>query len=260
MVEVNLEKLGLTQEQFDALSEEEQKTLIEGASLPAQKEEEEPVDKQIKGLLSDLKKERDRRAIAEEKVNELEERLEELEAHIEDLKASGEEPSPEEEEEVASIGKVKKLLEETLAEREEEYNQRIAILEAEILADRLKASEDAAQEKYSPEKVGAELCYDKVINEGFAEMLMKNPAYRGVVVNSPNPAEEAYKIGLTHPDFQAILKTKTAAGVVEKLTAPKVKTGVGSSQGASGFDASKASISDLLKLSDEELKKLAGKT
>ena len=257
MVEVNSEKLGLSQEEFDALSKEEQDKLSEEASLPAQ---EPDTEKQIKGLLAELRKERDRRSTSEEKAAELEERIEDLEARLEEVTAKRQEGTTERDGEVLTVGEAKKLLADVLSQKDAEWDKRIGGLVAMIQSDKLKASEDATREKYSPEKVGADLCYDKVIDEGFAKLVKDNPAYKVVVINSPNPGLEAYKIGLTHPDFQALLKTKAAATVVDKLTTTKVKTGVGSSQGATGFDASNASISDLLKLSDEDLKKLARKT
>jgi len=253
----DLEKLRMTQEQWDALGEEEQKQKIDELSQQAQ---ESDTDKRIKGILAELREERKRRSISEERQTELEERIDELEELLEEGKETKEEPSTEEEGEFLTKGTAKKLLEDVLAKRESEFQGRLAVIEWEMLQDRLKVSEDAVMEQYSPEKVGEDLCYDKVIEQGFTKLLKENPGYRQVVLNSPNPAKEAYKIGLTHPDFQALLNTKAAAGVVQKITTPRPKTGVGSSQGAVGFDASKATITELVKLSDEELKKLAKET
>lgn len=254
---VDLAKLGMTQEEFDALSEEEQKKLAEQAPLPAQESETE---KEIRGLLTDLKKERERRSTSEEKAAELEGRIEDLEGRLEEATKKREEESTENDTEMLTVGEAKKVISETLSKREAEYDKRIGGLSLKIDTVVLKLSEDAVKEKYSPEKVGADLCYDKVIDEGFAKLVKENPAYKVVVANSANPGEEAYKIGLTHPDFQALLKTETAKGVIDKLGTTKVKTGIGSSQGSTGFDVSKASISDLLKLSKEDLDKLARTT
>lgn len=259
--EIDLEKLGMTQEEWDALDEGEQTKLLEESSQQTQEPETE---KQIKGLLADLKKERDRRSTSEEKVSELEERISEMEALLEKKEAKTSEEEEEEEEgeegEFVTAGKVKKVVQTVLSKREEEYNKRILALESAILSGRLKTSEDAVKEKYSPEKVGEELCYDKVMDEGFSKLLKENPAYREVVLSSANPAEEAYKIGLTHPDFQSLLKSKATGEAVDKLGRPKPKTKIGSGQGGTGFDASKASIGDLIKLSGEELLKLAKET
>lgn len=254
---VDLAKLGMAQEEFDALSEEEQKKLTEEAPLPAQESETE---KQIRGLLADLMKERDRRSTSEEKASELEARIEDLEGRLEEATKKREEESTENDTEMLTVGEAKKLVSATLAKREAEYDKRISGLSFRIDATILKLSEDVVKEKYSPEKVGADLCYDKVIDDGFAKLVKENPAYKIVVTNSPNPAEEAYKIGLTHPDFQTLLKTETAKGLIDKLGTTKVKTGIGSSQGSVGFDVGKASISDLLKLSKEDLQKLARTT
>lgn len=264
MVDVNkvdLEKLGITKEEFEDKDEEEQQKLLEEAPLPAQESETE---KQIKGLLYDLKRERDRRGEAEERTGELEERIGELEKQLKEEQKKREEEIPSEDEgEYITVGAAKKLLKEVLSKREdenkEEFDQRIAGIEAVILTDRLKLSEDAAMKKYSPKEVGEELCYEKV-TDAFEELVKQNPAYRAVVLSSANPAEEAYKIGLTHPDIQALLNKKAAEGVVEKLGKVKVKTGIGSSQGSVEFDASKATIDELINLKDEELEKLRRQT
>ena len=127
-------------------------------------------------------------------------------------------------------------------------------------ADRIKTSEDAVKKEFSPEKVGKDLCYDKVIDEGFSKLVEQNPGYKAAVRNSANPALEAYKIGLTHPDFAALMKQKTAESVVDKLTTPKVKTGVGSAGGGTGIDASKYTLQELIDLPDKELEKLRKQT
>jgi len=246
---VDLEKLGMTQEEWDALEEEEQKEKIEELSRRAQESETE---KRLKGILADLQDERKRRSISEERVAELEGRIEELEEALEEKVEK--EPSSEKDDEWLTLGKAKKVLEEILAKREAEYEGRIADLEASILSNRFKASEDDARKSYSPEKVGEELCYDKVIDNGFAELIKDNPAYKAVVVNSANPAEEAYKIGLTHPNFRDLLKKRGIEVVVEKLSETKVKTGIGSSQGATGLDEN-TPLEDILKMDDKTLEK-----
>lgn len=257
VTKVDLEKLGMTQEEFLAKDEAEQQALLEQAPLPAPESESE---KQIKGLLADLRKERDRRSEAEEETTDLKAQIEEMETRLAEATKKREEEPGADDGTMLTVSEAKKIVGEILSKREEEYDKRIGGLEAGILSGKIKTSEDAAKEEYSPEKVGKELCYDKVIDEGFAKLVKENPAYKSVVANSSNPAKEAYKIGLTHPDFQALLKTEAAKGLLDKLGATKVKTGVGSSQGSTGFDVKGASIEDLVKLSDEKLKELAKKT
>ena len=81
VAKVDLEKLGMTKEEFEAADETEQQRLLEKAPLPAQESESE---KQIKGLLDDLKKERARRSEAQQRTDDLEVRIEELEGRLEE--------------------------------------------------------------------------------------------------------------------------------------------------------------------------------
>jgi len=257
VTKVDLEKLEMTKEDFEALEEAEQQRLLEEAPLPAQESENE---KQIKGLLYDLKTERDRRAVSEEKSAELEGRIEEMETRLEEATKKREEEGAVDDGEMLTVGEAKKLLKETLGKREEEHDKEIAELKESILATKLKDSEDSAKEKYSPEKVGADLCYDKVIDEGFSKMVKDNPAYKVVVRNSVNPGLEAYKIGLQHPDFAALVRKKTAEGLIDRLGAVKVKTGVGSAAGGTGIDTSKYTLQELIDMDEKELAKLRKKT
>lgn len=255
--QVNLEELGLTKEQYDGLTEEERQQLL-AAHKPEEEKEIPESEKQIRGILADLKKERERRSMSEGKTVELEERIQELETALAEKKETS--ITTEDNEDVATVGRIKEILADVLTKKEAEYNQRVNALEARILSSNLKTSEDGAKEIYSVEKVGEKLSYDNVIDNGFALLVKENPSYKAVVINSQDPAKEAYKIGLTHPDFQALLKKKAAGEIVEKLTTTKVKTGVGSGQGSTGFDASKATIQDLLKLTDKELEDLRRQT
>lgn len=262
MVDVNqvdLEKLGMTQEEFEALEDTEQQKLLEEAPLPAPESENE---KQIKGLLEDLKKERGRRTESETEQDDLKTRITELEEKLTEAikKREVEEPN-EDDNEPLTKGEAKKLLNEVLSKREtlskEEFDKKLSSVVARIDADRIKISEDTVKEEFSPEKVGKELCWDKVIDDGFKKLVVENPAYKLVVRNSPNPALEAYKIGLTHPDFASLIKQQTASTVIDKLTKVKVKTGVGSAGGAGGaVDVSKLSLQETINLDDATLEKL----
>lgn len=257
VTKVDLEKLGMTQEEFVALDDTEQQKLFEEAPLPAQEPETE---KQIKGLLEDLRKERARRSESEGKTDDLEARIEELEGKLEEAAKKREEEPSEDDGEILTKGDAKKLLGEVLSKREGEVEKRFAGIMAMLDADRIKTSEDTVKEEFSPEKVGKDLCYDKVIDEGFSKLVEQNPGYKVAVRNSANPALEAYKIGLTHPDFAALMKQKTAESVVDKLTTTKVKTAIGSGGGGGGADASKYTLQELIDLPDKELEKLRKQT
>lgn len=257
--QVDLEKLGMTKEDFEALDEAEQQKYLEEAPLPAPESE---TDKQIKGLLEDLKKERGRRAESEEEQGDLKARIADLEEKlVEAVKKREEEVPSEDDNEPLTKGEAKKLLNEILSKREtlskEEFDKKLASVVAIIDADRIKISEDAVKEEFSVEKVGKELCWDKVIDDGFKKLVVQNPAYKLVVRNSPNPALEAYKIGLTHPDFAPLIKQQAASSVIDKITKVKVKTGVGSGGGGGGeVDVSKLTLQETINLDDATLEKL----
>lgn len=254
---VDLEKLGMTKEEFEALDETEQQIRFEEAPLPAPESESE---KAMKGLLEDLKAERARRQAAEEKTDELETRIDDLETKLtETAQKRKEEPSADDEDPLTK-GEAKKLLKEILAQREKlttaEFDKKLNAIMSILDADRIKISEDAVKAKFTLEKVGKDLCYDNVIDNGFQKLVDQNPAYKSVVRNSANPALEAYKIGLTHPDFAALAKQQIASTVVDKITTTKVKTAVGSAGGGGGADATKYTLEELIKMDDKELEKL----
>ena len=259
MGNVDLEKLGLTQEEWDALSEEERNALLQGE--PQKKGEGSPhqepdeVEKKVKGILADLQKERAKNRELQEKVAQLQSEYEQVTSLLDELQEKkGEGDESVSDDDVATIKHVKNLLRQELDKYGGMFAQTISSLESKFLA----ISEKEAQAKYSPEKVGEELSYDKVIEEGLKPLLEQNPNYKLVIRNSPNPAEEAYRIGLTHPKFQEVLLKKKQQEILEKLSKEKAKTGVGSagSGGVTGISES-TPIEDLLRLSDEELDRLA---
>lgn len=255
MENVDYEKLGVTKEAFEALEEGEQKKLLEEKGSTTAGPQKDEQEKQIRGLLTDLKEEREKRHTSEAKTEELNERIEALEITLEELNKT----TISDEGFTGSPAEIKALVSQEVAAKEKAFKDELANLRTQILSDRLKLSEKATIEKYSPSKVGEEFAYEKVIKEGLQELIKQNPSYKEVVLRSDNPAEEAYRIGLTHPKFQALLEKKGAQGIVEQLTKLKPKTGVGSAAGATGIDVSKTSIEDLMKLKDSELDKLAGK-
>ena len=264
MGNVDLEKLGITQEEFDSLPEEEQKALLAQQGEPGQQgdpshqgqqgQQDDDAEKKVKGILADLQKERAKNRELQEKVSQLQSEYEQVTSLLEELqekKGDGDEAVSDED--VATIKHVKSILKQELDKYGGMFAQTISSLESKFLA----ISEKEAQAKYSPEKVG-ELSYDKVIEEGLKPLLEQNPNYKFVIRNSPNPAEEAYRIGLTHPKFQEVLLKKKQQEILEKLSKEKAKTGVGSagSGGVTGISES-TPIEDLLRLSDEELDRLA---
>jgi len=93
---------------------------------------------------------------------------------------------------------------------EEMVNRRLQGLEANYRQQYLNTLESAARQKYSD--------YDSVLGTYTAELIKGNPG-KGIapdpgvlnaIMHSSNPAELAYRIGMTHPDFSA---GKVAQGV-----------------------------------------------
>ncbi len=227
----------------------EQETLEEEeASTPKRQEE----DERIRGILADLQEERRRR-------REAEERLKELEAMMEALNEMEEEETADEgkldldEADVLTVKDAKRLLGKEI----EAVKKELLNIKQAYISEKLRLSEESVREKYSPDKVGEELSYDKVIEEGFRELVKENPAYREVVLNSPNPAEEAYRLGLTHPKFREILLRKESEKVIDQITKEKPKTGVKAGGGkGTNIDVSQLSLDELLKLPAEKLYEL----
>ncbi|HDP36490.1 MAG TPA: hypothetical protein ENN27_01270 [Candidatus Atribacteria bacterium] len=263
MGETELKDLGLTQEEFDALPQEEQTKLSEelkakAGAPPAPEDEKE---KAIKGILADLQKERQEKKEFKARVEEMEDRLQVLTQALEE---AGKSPETQEglefaDEDYLNLKTARKLLEkETQMVKDELYRTvgaHLSDLESKFIA----ISEKDVANKYSPEKVGEELSYERVIEEGLKPLLKESPELKVAIRRSPNPAEAAYKMGLTHPDFSELLAKKKAEEIVKKLTEEKPKTGGGRGGATSGFNLEKASIDDLLKLSDQELDELARK-
>lgn len=238
--ELREEELQETHEQ-ETLEEEE-------ASTPKRQEE----DERIRGILADLQEERRRR-------REAEERLKELEAMMEALNEMEEEETADEgkldldEADVLTVKDAKRLLGKEI----EAVKKELLNIKQAYISEKLRLSEESVREKYSPDKVGEELSYDKVIEEGFRELVKENPAYREVVLNSPNPAEEAYRLGLTHPKFREILLRKESEKVIDQITKEKPKTGVKAGGGkGTNIDVSQLSLDELLKLPAEKLYEL----
>lgn len=247
-----LKQLGITKEDYDGLSPEE-KTEIdsqfqpdpEKPAEPASAPAKEPDDKSREsGILAELQETR-------RKLREIEAERDGLRRAIPATPAEPAEPEPNDED-IVNVKTGKRLVQASMTPLEE----RLARIEFNQFQAQLKNSEEVAKDKFSEAKVGKELEYTKVIREGLTEILKANPAYRLAIQNSPNPAEEGYRIGLLHPKFQQVLTQATASRVVDDLNKARPVTGKGGGAGG-GIDASSMTVEDLMKLSDAELEKLA---
>ncbi len=215
-----------------------------------------------KGILRDLQEERERRRKAEELAERTAREISELREQFNAKIAAADEKPVEDDiklgdDDLTTFGAIKKYTDKMIREKVEPMAKKIAAYEQEIFANKILNSEKAAKEKYNVAAVGSELAYDKVFEEGTREMVKMNPGFVEAIRNSPNPAETAYEIGLLHPKFKNIRQKSQAEEIVEKIAAPKAVTGRTGAGKSGGFNAKTATIADLVKLSDEELDKLA---
>lgn len=214
-----------------------------------------------KGILRDLQEERERRRKAEELAERTAREVEQLKEQF-NAKIAAADDKPEEDikladDDLTTFGAIKKYTDKMIREKVEPMAKKIAWYEQKVFQDNILNSEKAAKDKYSAAAVGADLAYDKVFEEGTREMVKINPGFIEAIRNSPNPAETAYEIGMLHPKFKNVRQKSQAEELVEKIQSPKAVTGRTGAGKSGGFNAKTATIADLVKLSDEELDKLA---
>ncbi|HPV97914.1 MAG TPA: hypothetical protein PLZ78_08820 [Spirochaetota bacterium] len=214
-----------------------------------------------KGILRDLQEERERRRKAEEAAErtarEVAELKEQFNAKIASENVKVEEDIKLADDDLTTFGSIKKYTEKMIREKLEPMAKKIAMYEQKMFQDNLLNSEAAARREFSADKVGADLAYDKVFEEGTKEMVKINPGYVEVIRQSKNPAETAYEIGLLHPKFKNMIRKSQSEQVIDKINAPKAVTGRTGAGKSGGINAKTASIQDFIKMSDEELDKLA---
>lgn len=265
-----LNKIGLDESQFGLLKDGEREQVLTDHGFQVRKPAAKPDDDQkTAGLLKDLQEERGERqrlqALNEQtnaRVADLEEKLNDT---LDKLSALQKNPG-----QVINVGdddfvtgkQFKGMVAQETAKLEEslkKLSQQNAAAIAEAQEVRMQLSEIQVADTYSTEKVGPELEYFNVLEKGTKKMLMENPGYKAVIARSKNPALEGYKIGLLHPDFAKIVKKKETDDVVESIKNPKKVpvTGAGRGGKAPGIDAENMSVTDLMKLSDEQLDKLS---
>jgi len=291
---VNLEDLGVaSQEEFNSLGEDLQKELIDAATTTAaqaqkiaaeteaaakaaeelaakeaaaklQKPDQnsEQLAREKAGILADLheKREETRRLkeqIAAMEKAQAEEKAKENEKPDDDIALQGDIKLRDEkirrlEERLASVQDVQKSIEQNALEDAKRAKiAHIAKLEQEVAAE------------FSADKVGAELEFNNVFDNGFKELCKKNPALMQACLADENPARFAYEHGLTHPTFKGKVaqsaKADGAKHIVEKLSAPRAVTAgnlTSTGSGSDGINVETATVEELAKLSDAELDKL----
>ena len=120
-------------------------------------------------------------------------------------------------------------------------------------ADTFERAQPGARAKHTVTTEGEGLDYDTVVygDEGTKRILQQNPDYMAAIIKAANPAEEAYKIGLTDPTVAARVQAKRDRQTVEKIAQNKTgpQAGGGSSPAAHSF----SELDKLSTLSDADL-------
>jgi len=239
-------------------SEDEEEA--KGEPIPSEEEKskgEPNNDKAFNGIRKELTHERERRRQAEIELQELRARLIEKK---EEPKAKEQEFGYEDDDVLPA-----KELKSVLA-RQRELEERIARQEQEFLTREHKAKvsfiekcEQDARAKYSKDVVG-EYDYDTVY-KAIEPLLNRDIELKRYILNSENPAEEAYRIGLSRvADPIKLLTERMKPSVKTAKPAPKTIGNVPSAGGARAeLDIDNLSDDEISKLSDEQLDKLMRK-
>ncbi|MBA3051877.1 hypothetical protein FP828_03560 [bacterium] len=171
-------------------------------------------DERFKGLIADNQKERNARHSADEELARLREENGMLSEELAGKKNpnSGGTLEGKSDDELLTVGAVKNLLKQA-SEQTEEYDKKQRQAE---FTRKMRDSEEAAKEKFTVAKVGEGLDFMSVL-EGWKRIVAKNPGYAAVINNSKNPAEEAYKIGLTDPEIAQRVANSTNSQLLAKM-------------------------------------------
>lgn len=209
------------------MSEEKKETT--GVTEP-KPEEKTYSEKEWRGLLSDKQRETQIRQELEAKLQSKDNDIALLKSELENIKlridskdddiASGD---PDDYATMKHLkeaySKLKKELDNTKKELIDSYTK----YETEkTMADKNKRDEQSvtkAREKYTEEKAGKGLSFDDVL-EGTRRMVERNPAYKMLIANDPDPGEMMYNIGLQDPTIakrvEAYKKQMPSAGITSK--------------------------------------------
>jgi len=250
-------------EEQEEVEEVEAELEVEGQTSPVQKEETNNNDKAFNGIRKELTHERERRRQAEDDLRALNLRIAELEKAKATVPVADELSGYDDDDVVAAkdlrtVLQRQKELEKRLEEqdtymREKEHMEKVKYIQT---------CEEKARKQYSKENVG-EYDYDTVRLNGFMPMAQANPDLLRIVMNSENPADEAYKIGLTRlVDPYTLIAGKVATPQQAKRpsVAPKTLGSVPASGGARAeLNADSLSERDISKLSDKDLDRLLSK-
>lgn len=209
----------------------------------------------VSGLKTDLMAERERRRRAEEQLAQLNARINALETQkapqdkpkgfLDDFADDDVVPAKIAKQTFAEIDAIKRRLEE----REQAEIVRARVSESE----RIARSEQEVRAKYSAEAVGDEMSYENVFANFTLPLIEADPTVGEYIRRSKNPAEEAYRIGLSRVvDPLKMVQQKAEV----KKAAPKT---LGQAQSAGGKVEANIENVDPKKLTDKQLEELLRK-
>ncbi len=174
---------------------------------------------EFKGVIKDLQAERERRQRLEDNDN--------------NNRGQRQEPAPKQIDPNDLLNKINSLQDEDLVTGSQVKDliggltglvqQSLQNTTQMYMGDRAVNSETKAKEKYAEEKVGKDFAYDNVIKNYYGDIIKKlgTPGLHQQIMNSKDPSEAAYRLGLTHPDLLAkseeITKVKVTQEIQENL-------------------------------------------
>lgn len=154
-------------------------------------------EREWKGLLSDKQREAQARqelqARLAAKETQYEDRIAQLEAKLAEKESNIGDPD-----DVATVATLKKEIARVEKKLLDMYTKEKQAETKAQMEKRINKSFIDAQSKYAEGKVGKGLSFEEV-NEGTKRMIERNPKYRELILNDPDPGEMAYKVGLQDP-------------------------------------------------------------
>ena len=232
-----------TQEQVN----EEQARLLQELEKTGWKIDDDP---KFKGVIRDMQQERKSRQTMEEQLTATREENTLYAEQLAKMKNTDDEEEEEDDDDDGFL--TKKQAREMLDKAISQGKEASAAQRASEVQMRMRDSEEKAKAELTADKVGEGLDYDTVIREGYAKMVKKNPAYHQVVLNSENPAEEAYRIGLLEPSMSKKVDTRKNDEFVGKL---RTEGGRGIPKASLAALNEEESYEQLLKMPESEIER-----
>jgi uncharacterized coiled-coil protein SlyX len=179
------------------MTEEVKEVTTEETPETQEQKEKYYSEREWKGLLSDKQREAQARqelqARLAAKETQYEDRIAQLEAKLAEKESNIGDPD-----DVATVATLKKEISRVEKKLLDMYTKEKQAETKAQMEKRINESFIDAQTKYTEDKTGKGLSFEEV-NEGTTRMIARNPKYRELILNDPDPGEMAYKVGLQDP-------------------------------------------------------------